>query len=106
MSPRAFVFSTWLANGRTAQGTILALEAIAANQHSVLKEGGKTLVSASMGGKSYSLTIPPDFTVSTVAELALRCWQLVKDMTDAELETWLTRRTAKSMYVSIGHQII
>jgi len=35
MSPRAFVFSVWVANNKKAADTITALETIAANVHNV-----------------------------------------------------------------------
>ena len=52
MSPRSFVFSVWVANSKDATKTVAALETIAANNFTVQKEGGRVLVSASMGGKS------------------------------------------------------
>ena len=70
MSPRSFVFSVWVANSKDATKTVAALETIAANNFTVQKEGGRVLVSASMGGKSYSYSLPPDQTAGTVAELA------------------------------------
>jgi hypothetical protein len=97
VSPKAFIFSAWLASDKSASKTKAALELIGSNQYSTVKEGGRVLISASMSGKSYSYTVPPDMTASTVSELALTCWALVKDMTDAELEAYLTRRTAKTM---------
>jgi hypothetical protein len=104
MSPRAFVFSAWLASGKNAAKTVEALELIAANQHSVQKEGGRLLVSASMGGKSYSYSVPPDMTAGTVSELALACWQTVKDFTDAELETWLGQRSPRVRLMTFNAQ--
>jgi hypothetical protein len=105
MSPRAFIFSAWLASDKSAAKTKAALELIGANQHSMVKEGGRLLVSASMGGKSYSYSLPPDLTASTVSELALTCWALVKDMTDAELEAYLTRRNPKTMIAAFNYPL-
>jgi hypothetical protein len=67
MSPRSFVFSVWVANNKDALKTVAALETIAANNFTVAKEGGRVLVSASMGGKSYSYSLPPDQTAGTLA---------------------------------------
>jgi hypothetical protein len=105
MSPRAFIFSAWLASDKNAGKTKAALELIGANQHNVQKEGGRLLVSASMGGKSFSYSLPPDLTASTVSELALTCWALIKDMTDAELEAYLTRRNPKTMIAAFNYPI-
>jgi hypothetical protein len=105
MSPRAFIFSAWLSSNKNAGQTKAALELIGANQHSTIKEGGRLLVSASMGGKSYSYSLPPDLTASTVSELALTCWALVKDMTDAELEAYLTRRNPKTMIAAFNYPL-
>jgi hypothetical protein len=105
MSPRAFIFSAWLASDKSAGKTKAALELIGANQHNVQKERGRLLVSASMGGKSFSYSLPPDLTASTVSELALTCWALIKDMTDAELEAYLTRRNPKTMIAAFNYPI-
>lgn len=105
MSPRAFIFSAWLASNKSSAKTKAALELIGANQHTVQKEGGRLLVSASMGGKSYSYSLPPDMTASTVAELALTCWALIKDMTDAELEAYLTRKNPKTMIAGFNYPL-
>jgi hypothetical protein len=105
MSPRAFIFSAWLASGKNAGKTKAALELIGANQYTVQKEGGRLLVSASMSGKSYSYSLPPDMTASTVSELALTCWALVKDMTDAELEAYLTRKNPKTMIAAFNYPL-
>lgn len=105
MSPRAFVFALWCANSKSAARTVDALEAIATNQASVSNEGGRVLVSASMGGKSYSYQLPPDMTAGTVADMALRCWQQVRSYTDAQLETWLMRRESRVMLASFNTYI-
>jgi hypothetical protein len=106
VSPRAFIFSAWLASGKSAAKTKNALELIGANQYNAQKEGGRLLVSASMGGKSFSYSLPPDMTASTVAELALTCWALVKDMTDAELEAYLTRKPQKTMIAAFNYPLV
>lgn len=106
MSPRAFIFSAWLASGKSAAKTITALETIGANQYSASKEGGRLLVSASMGGKSFSYSLPPDMTASTVSELALTCWALIKDMTDAQLEDYLTRKPQKTMIAAFNYPLV
>lgn len=97
MSPRSFVFSVWVANGKSAGKTTTALELISGNNFSVQKDGGRVLLSASMGGKSFSYTLPPDQTAGTVAEMAFYAWKLIKDYSDADLELWLTRKTSKTV---------
>lgn len=105
MSPRAFVFSVWVANGKKAAATITALETIAANVHSVTAEAGRLMISASTGGKSFSYTIPPDMTPGTVAELALQCWNAIKSMNDAQLETWLGRKSIRSTQIAFNYPL-
>lgn len=105
MSPRAFVFSVWVANSKDALKTVAALEQIAANNFTVQKEGGRVLVSASMGGKSYSYTVPPDQTASTVAEMAFYAWKQIKDLSAADLELWLTRKTSKTSIVAFNYPL-
>ena len=106
MSPRSFVFSVWVANNKDALKTVAALEQIAANNFTVAKEGGRVLVSASMGGKSYSYTVPPDQTAGTVAELAFYCWKEVKDLSAANLELWLTRKTNKTAIAAFNYPLV
>lgn len=105
MSPRAFTFSVWVANGKKAAATITALETIAANVHSVTAEAGRLMISASTGGKSFSYTIPPDMTPGTVAELALQCWNAIKSMNDAQLETWLGRKSIRSTQIAFNYPL-
>jgi hypothetical protein len=45
-------------------------------------------------------------TASTVAELALTCWALVKDMTDADLEAYLTRKPQKTMIAAFNYPLV
>lgn len=106
MSPRSFVFSVWVANSKDAIKTVAALETIAANNFTVQKEGGRVLVSASMGGKSYSYSLPPDQTAGTVAELAFYAWKEVKDLADADLELWLTRKTSKTAIMAFNYPLV
>jgi hypothetical protein len=105
MSPRSFVFSVWVANNKDATKTVAALEAIASNNFAVAKEGGKVITSVSMGGKSYSFALPPDQTASTVAELAFYCWKEVKDLSAANLELWLTRKTSKTAIAAFNYPL-
>jgi hypothetical protein len=81
------------------------LETIAANVHSVTSEAGRLMISASTGGKSFSYTLPPDMTPSTVGEMALQCWNIIRAFTDAELETWLTRRNPKTMIAAFNYPL-
>jgi hypothetical protein len=106
MTPRSFVFSVWVANQKDATKTVAALEAIAANNFTVAKEGGRVLVSASMGGKSYSYSLPPDQTAGTVAELAFYAWKQIKDLSSADLELWLTRKTSKTSVVAFNYPLV
>jgi hypothetical protein len=106
MSPRSFVFSVWVANNKDALKTVAALETIAANNFTVAKEGGRVMVSASMGGKSFSYAIPPDQTAGTVAELAFYCWKEVKDLSAANLELWLTRKTNKTAIMAFNYPLV
>jgi hypothetical protein len=106
MSPRSFVFSVWVSNSKDATKTIAALETIAANNFTVQKEGGRVLVSASMGGKSYSYSLPPDQTASTVAEMAFYCWKEIRALTAADLDLWLTRKVNKTAIAAFNYPLV
>jgi len=105
MSPRAFVFSVWVANDKNHARTVEALELIAANNFAVQKEGGRVMVSASMGGKSFSYTIPPDQTAGTVAEMAFYCWGQIKDLSEADFNLWLTRKISKTRIAAFNYPL-
>jgi hypothetical protein len=105
MTPRSFVFSVWVANNKEAAKTVSALEAIASNNFAVAKEGGKVITSVSMGGKSYSFALPPDQTAGTVAELAFYAWKQIKDLSAADLELWLTRKTNKTTIAAFNYPL-
>jgi hypothetical protein len=105
MSPRSFVFSVWVANNKDALKTVAALETIAANNFTVAKEGGRVLVSASMGGKSYSYSLPPDQTAGTVAELAFYAWNQIRNLSSTDLELWLTRKTSKTAIMAFNYPL-
>jgi hypothetical protein len=94
-----------VANNKDALKTVAALETIAANNFTVAKEGGRVLVSASMGGKSYSYSLPPDQTAGTVAELAFYAWKQIKDLSAADLELWLTRKTNKTTIAAFNYPL-
>jgi hypothetical protein len=106
MTPRSFVFSVWVANNKEAAKTVSALEAIASNNFAVAKEGGKVITSVSMGGKSYSFALPPDQTAGTVAELAFYAWKQIKDLSAADLELWLTRKTNKTTIAAFNYPLV
>lgn len=105
MTPRSFVFSVWVANQKDATKTVAALEQIASNNFAVQKEGGRVLVSASMGGKSFSYSLPPDQTAGTVAEIAFYAWKEIKDFSAADLELWLTRKVSKTRIAGFNYPI-
>jgi hypothetical protein len=71
----------------------------------VAKEGGRVLVSASMGGKSYSYSLPPDQTAGTVAELAFYAWNQIRNLSSADLELWLTRKTSKTAIMAFNYPL-
>jgi hypothetical protein len=100
MTTRSFVFAVWCASGKTATQTVAALETIASNQHTLTKDGGRLMISASTGGKSFSYTLPPDATPSTVSEMALTAWTTIRDMTNDELEAWLAKPQVRTSYAS------
>jgi hypothetical protein len=105
MSPRSFVFSVWVANNKDALKTVAALETIASNNFAIAKEGGKVITSVSMGGKSYSFALPPDQTAGTVAELAFYAWNQIRNLSSADLELWLTRKTSKTAIAAFNYPL-
>jgi hypothetical protein len=50
--------------------------------------------------------LPPDMTAGTVADMALRCWQLVRDFSDEQLETWLTQRERRTMQAVFNNTLV
>jgi hypothetical protein len=86
---RAFIFTVWIKAGKTAAETIALLESLAAKQYTVAEQGGRYVVSASVQGKSFTYELPDGQTGTEFTQLCYDSWKAIKDMTDAELETFI-----------------
>jgi len=82
---RALLFSLWIQSSKNATALLLALEAIAAGQASVFQNGGRTMISASVAGKSFSYQVTSGITPVEVAKAALDGWRLIQGKTDAQV---------------------
>jgi hypothetical protein len=87
---RALLFSLWIQASKNAQALVLALEAIAAGQATVFQNGGRTMISASVAGKSFNYQVTSGITPVEVAKAALDGWRLVSGKTDAEVTAIFT----------------
>ena len=91
---RALIFSLWITAAKDPVALRLALEAMASNQTTTMTNGGRVMISASVAGKSFSYSLQPGMSPSTVAQLAYCAWRKVKDFTtSAEVEDFLTLST-------------
>lgn len=105
MTARSFVFSIWCSVGKTAAATVAALEALAGNQYTLTKDGGRLLISASTGGKSFSFAPMADMTPATVAEMALQAYIQIREYTDAQLEAWLVKPQVRTTMAAFNHPL-
>lgn len=87
---RALLFSLWIQSSKNATALLLALEAIAAGQASVFQNGGRTMISASVAGKSFSYQVTSGITPVEVAKAALDGWRLIQGKNDAEVAAIFT----------------
>ncbi len=87
---RALLFSLWIQASKNAQALVLALEAIAAGQATVFENGGRTMISASVAGKSFSYQFAAGITPVEVAKAALEGWRMCSGKTDAEVTAIFT----------------
>lgn len=87
---RALLFSLWLKASKNAQALVLLLEAIAQGQATVFENGGRTMVSASVAGKSFSYQVTSGITPVEVAKAALDGWRLIQGKNDAEVAAIFT----------------
>jgi len=87
---RAFLFTVWIKAGKTAAETIALLESLAAKQFTVAEQGGRYVVSASVQGKSFTYELPDGQTALDFTQLCYDAWKCIKDMDDAELESFIT----------------
>lgn len=87
---RALLFSLWIQASKNAQALVLALEAIAAGQATVFQNGGRTMISASVAGKSFSYQVTTGITPVEVVKAALEGWRLTDGKTDAQVAAIFT----------------
>ena len=87
---RALLFSLWIQSSKNATALILALEAIAAGQATVFQNGGRTMISASVAGKSFTYQLTSGITPVEVAKAALDGWRLIQGKNDAEVAAIFT----------------
>ena len=87
---RALLFSLWVQASKNATALILALEAIAAGQATVFQNGGRTMISASVAGKSFTYQLTSGITPVEVAKAALDGWRLIQGKNDAEVAAIFT----------------
>jgi hypothetical protein len=87
---RALLFSLWIQSSKNATALLLALEAIAAGQASVFQNGGRTMINASVAGKSFSYQVTSGITPVEVAKAALDGWRLIQGKNDAEVAAIFT----------------
>ena len=87
---RALLFSLWIQASKNAQALVLALEAIAAGQATVFQNGGRTMISASVAGKSFTYQLTSGITPVEVAKAALEGWRMCQNKTDAEVAAIFT----------------
>ena len=87
---RVLLFSLWLKASKNAQALVLLLEAIAQGQATVFENGGRTMVSASVAGKSFSYQVTSGITPVEVAKAALDGWRLIQGKNDAEVAAIFT----------------
>lgn len=87
---RALLFSLWIQSSKNATALLLALESIAAGQVTVFQNGGRTMISASVAGKSFSYQVTSGITPVEVAKAALDGWRLIQGKTDAEVAAIFT----------------
>jgi hypothetical protein len=66
------------------------LESIAQGQATVFENGGRTMVSASVAGKSFSFQVTSGITPVEVAKAALDGWRLIQGKNDAEVTAIFT----------------
>lgn len=89
MGIRDLVFSIWAKFG-THAATVAALLEIAAGNYAEIQQGGRKLVSSSVNGQQFSFSQSSSFPITVFARTA---WIKIKDMTDAELQSWLETET-------------
>lgn len=98
---RGLIFSLWIQAAKDPVALRLALEALASGQASSYTSGGKTMMSASVAGKSFTYQMVPGMNPANMTMLALNAWKAVKDLTTSqEVENLLTLSTGSVSYPS------
>ena len=102
MKLKPFIFAIWASVG-TAAATTTACLAIAASQYTTSIISGKTLVSSSINGQQFSFSTTKNMSSDELVSLAHSAWVLVKDMTDAELVAYLSKKNSPATIVSFAN---
>lgn len=97
-------FSIWCSVGKTAAATVAALEALAGNQYTLTKDGGRLLIRPARAAKVF-LAPMADMTPATVAEMALQAYIQIREYTDAQLEAWLVKPQVRTTIAAFNHPL-
>jgi len=106
---RAFIFSVWAKVGSTSSDTLAALKTLAAGQYTVAEQGGRSVVSASVQGKTFTYEFPAGQSSMDFTELCYDSWRQVNiggasgaTMTDGELDLFLSDAGGENTNVTVA----
>jgi hypothetical protein len=104
MNARALIFAVWIKNAKNRQFTIESLESIASGQVSVFTQGGKTMISSSVGSESFSFQLSGALSADKVQEMAYDAWRAVMRFDDDEaFFKWIKADEVQSVRTGFGY---
>jgi hypothetical protein len=103
MNARALIFAVWIKNAKNRANTITALEQIASGQVSVFTQGGKTMISSSVGSESFSFQLSGALSADRVQEMAYDAWRAISRFaTDADFLAWIKADEVNGLRMGFG----
>jgi len=104
MNTRALIFAVWIKSAKNRANTVTALEQIAAGQVTVFSQGGKTMISSSVGSESFSFQLSGALSADKVQEMAYDAWRAINRFTtDADFLAWIKADEVQSIRAGFGN---
>ena len=89
---RGFLHAAYLTAEKKWDDALTVLEEVMKSNFSLTKDGNRTMISSSVGGKEFRYQIPQGMEAHQVTALAQRCWGFISRSTDDQLKNFLEGR--------------
>lgn len=99
------IFSLWLHSGKNYSATILALENMALGQVESMQKGGRTMISTTIGGESFSYQLAGNLSPAEVTRIAYDGWRAVQRVGADGVAAWLAAEDVANIRFGMGGHV-